>query len=224
MMTRQGRFTKLLLAVTLLALFSRWETFAFHHGGGGSLITSGGGGHNCFSCARLLPPINNARLTFVHGVTNRVHYKDPRGRRRYRSSSSLSPSALFQIPKPDSSSYSDDCFGLLSLVGGTATMDVVFVGIFVILSAIAATLTSTGSIPANRRVPGVVAGLTLACTLAVSLNSNLLSSSSLTEMLAYTHTTADINPNALLIEIALCSISIIYSLLDDPNPVDGNKR
>ena len=100
-------------------------------------------------------------------------------------------------------------------------MDVVFVAIFVALSAMAATLTRTGSIPANRRVPGVVAGLTLACTLAVvsSSNGNLLLSS-LTEMLGSDTTpTANVNPDATLIEIALCSFSMAYSLAGEAKDV-----
>jgi hypothetical protein len=210
-MMRRGRFTKV-LTVVLLCLLSSRGTFAFHqfhHGSGALLITGTADGHNHFSCARRPRTNDKSRLTFLHDAPKRRHGS---------SSSSSSPSALFQIPKGsdanngnNSGAYSDDCFGLLSLLGGVATQDGIFVAIFVVLSTIAATLTNLGSIPASRRVPGIVAAFTLVCTLALTSDGgNDFLSSSLTDIFGYTQPTA--NPDAPLIEMALCAFSLIYSL------------
>jgi hypothetical protein len=217
-MIRQGR---LWTWVALLELLSKRQTCAFHHGAGGAPLMIAGGtlGHRRYY----------AFLSRRSSTAAKAHHvKDLRaGRRRYLSSSST---ALFQISKPEDDdndknnsgrgggggggAYSDDCFGLVSLFGGFATMDVVFVPIFVTVSAMAATLTRMALLPANKRVPGVVAALTFVLTLVVSniVDSNVLSAA-LTEVLGYAPSmSADINPDATLIELALCSFSIAYSL------------
>ena len=130
-----------------------------------------------------------------------------------RSTTSLCLAREGAPPSPDKSGYSDDCFGLIFLGGAAATRDPVFAVVFLALSAIAAILTNAGApgqavLPANKRVPGVVAILTLVATFVLS-STGILSSVSSSFV-----ATDDLNPDALKIEAALCAFSFLYSLLD----------
>ena len=78
--------------------------------------------------------------------------------------------------------YKDDCFGFLSFGAGAGTGDAIFAGTFVVLSLLAATATALKWLPVDpkrstivdRRVPGVVALLTLILASPVSPLSSIL--------------------------------------------------
>jgi len=76
---------------------------------------------------------------------------------------SLLPTITTATTKPSYTGYNDDAFGLLFLTSGVATKDVAFGIAFCLLSALAATLTTTGTWNKNNdpRAPGLVAIVSL---------------------------------------------------------------
>ena len=109
--------------------------------------------------------------------------------------------------------YKDDCFGFISFPVGIGCQDVVFVGIFVFVSLFSDFLTRLGLLPPDpkrpkivgRRVPGVVAAITLASTSLIS---------SLGVIDNFDIDIPEPSPNARTIEVAICSFSIMTAFLD----------
>jgi hypothetical protein len=108
--------------------------------------------------------------------------------------------------------YKDDCFGFTTFLAGIGSRDATFVGIFVVLSLTADFGTRLGWLPpdtkrpsiVDRKVPGAVAGLTLALTpLLTPFASSILS--------------VDIPepaPAARTLQLAVCSFSMITAFWD----------
>jgi len=103
--------------------------------------------------------------------------------------------------------YNDDAFGLVFLCGSFVAQDAIFATCFLLASAMAATATKQKRILFDNRVPAVVAGVSLVVS---SLVSAALQSTSMSTWLSGK------NPSALLIELAVCSISILYGFVLDP--------
>lgn len=126
--------------------------------------------------------------------------------------------------------YEDDCFGLIFLTGLLVVHDPVFTATFVTLSTAALIATRLGSSsrkstsrirssrqqplggsPERQRrlVPAAIAAATLLLYTLVE---------------AVVYTPPDLEENARAIEIAVCSVSILYGLLAPKNKVvDGDK-
>ena len=122
-------------------------------------------------------------------------------------SSTPFPTHLFSSEQPTPSqndNYNDDAFGLVFLGGAFYANDVIFAGIFLILSAAAAIATRQGKLPACNQVPAAVAGLTLL------LHTPILTPE-IVELLPKSIPPS--NSSASMIELALCSISMIYGFV-----------
>jgi len=103
--------------------------------------------------------------------------------------------------------YNDDAFGFVLLVGYVVTHDIIFAGTFVLLSAIAAIATRSGNLPATTSVPAAVAGLTYIVNL-------VLPSETLYELLPFIERPDAALPlDVSLIELGICSVSILYGLV-----------
>jgi hypothetical protein len=110
--------------------------------------------------------------------------------------------------------YKDDCFGFATFLGGIAMQDVVFMALFVSLSLGADVLARLRVLPpdpkrasiVNRKVPGVIAVLTL--TLAC-IGSGVVSQSELMsiEGPANVHLAREV-------QLLICSFSAITAFLD----------
>lgn len=102
--------------------------------------------------------------------------------------------------------YNDDAFGFVFLGGAIIARDPIFAGCFVVLSAIGAIATRNGTLsPSNKKVPAVVA----ASTLIVAI---LLQKLGIAAAVAPTAIATEIPPDARIVEIGLCSVSIAYAL------------
>jgi hypothetical protein len=108
--------------------------------------------------------------------------------------------------------YKDDFFGFTTFLAGIGARDAVFVGIFVVLSLTAGFGTRLGWLPADikrpyivdRKVPGAVAGMTLALT---PLLTPLIASSSILDI-------PEPASAARTLQLAVCSFSMITAFLD----------
>ena len=117
--------------------------------------------------------------------------------------------------------YKDDCFGFLSFGAGAGTGDVVFAGIFVTLSLLAATATRLRLFPpdvkrptiVDRRYPGGVAAVTWLLTSTPAVNDALRHTASDT----FLHSTLMPVPDpnlAKMVQFILCLFSVTTAWLD----------
>ena len=146
-------------------------------------------------------------------------------------------SASSATTKTVSLDYIDDCFGLIFLTGSIIVKDAPFAITFFSLSLLALLSCRQGTIPLvdttddsadaasdklgkflnittqnyRRRVPGIVAFLTILLTPITTLlfNSTTLSTATLSQFNGAINP-ADIGTNERLLELLVCSISIIY--------------
>jgi len=129
-------------------------------------------------------------------------------------SSTPFPICLFssnQEPTPSrNDNYNDDAFGLVFLGGVTFANDVIFAGIFLVLSAVAATATKQGKLPASNQVPAAVAGLTILLLPVLT--------TALVDVLPSSIPSPDASSPS--IELALCSISMLYGFFLAPKIED----
>jgi hypothetical protein len=110
-------------------------------------------------------------------------------------------------------SYSDDCFGLISLSTGIAAKDATFAAVFVALSALTAVASATVLSTAltakdERKVPGAVAGATL--ILAPIIKQVLFASGIPVAEAGQQDATA---PWAPLLEAGVCAFSLLYGFV-----------
>ena len=111
--------------------------------------------------------------------------------------------------------YKDDSFGLTFFLAGVAVRDVLFTGIFCTFSLIADVLTRSGVLPpdpknprvVDRKVPGVIVGLTLLLTSNPDLSNQLLAN-----FLGEPLPPAD--PSARTVQLAIGAFSMITAFLD----------
>lgn len=95
--------------------------------------------------------------------------------------------------------YNDDAFGLIFLSGGILAKDVDFSGTFLVLSALAATCTTVGTIKVDERIPAAVAFMTL---LIAPIEASLRLSGSL----------GSVAPPSL-VEVGLCTVSTSWAFV-----------
>jgi len=107
--------------------------------------------------------------------------------------------SLQNSPSNGDQGYNDDAFGLIFLSGGILAKDVDFSGTFLVLSAIAATCTTIGTIKFDERIPGAIAFMTL---LISPIESSLRLSGSL----------GSIAPPSL-VELGLCTVSATWAFV-----------
>ncbi|KAL7492317.1 hypothetical protein ACHAWT_001500 [Skeletonema menzelii] len=110
-----------------------------------------------------------------------------------------SVSSLNNSPSNSDQGYNDDAFGLIFLSGGILAKDVDFSGTFLVLSAVAATCTTTGTIKFDERIPAAVAFMTL---LISPIESSLRLSGSL----------GSVSPPSL-VELGLCMVSASWAFV-----------
>ena len=115
--------------------------------------------------------------------------------KQYKRNKSVSP--LQSFPSNGDQGYNDDAFGLIFLSGGILARDVDFSGTFLVLSAVAATCITIGTIKFDERIPAAVAFMTL---LISPIESSLRLSGSM----------GSISPPSL-VEIGLCTVSAIWA-------------
>ena len=144
--------------------------------------------------------------------------------------------------------YIDDCFGLIFLTGSVIVKDVPFAITFFTLSLLALVACRQGTIIPlvdddtsndnnntkfgtflnistqnyRRRVPGIVAFLTILLTpiaTVLLLSSTALSTATLPELEGTINPT-NIGTNERLLELLVCSISIVYGFFTSDNPKD----
>ena len=103
--------------------------------------------------------------------------------------------------------YNDDAFGFIFLGGSAAAHDPVFGAVFLTLSISAVLATKLEKLPATKQVPAAVAGFTLLGTPVISV------------FLPKTLYGVDLVPddNGRWIELAFCSVSILYGFLFSSN-------
>lgn len=110
--------------------------------------------------------------------------------------------------------YNDDAFGLVFLCGSFVAQDVVFSTTFVLSSAIAAIACRQGKVAFNNQVPAVVAGMSflvsslLSAIVAISTSSN--------NVFVLPDWLMSKNESAWQIEVAVCTISILYGFIIYP--------
>jgi hypothetical protein len=110
------------------------------------------------------------------------------------------------MSKQPSTFYNDDAFGLVFLGGGALAQDPIFTGVFLAMSAVAATASAQGKLASSdNKIPAAVAGITLVLTPAVAALVASLPESPVDPTAG--------NPSARFIELALCSVSIVYGLV-----------
>mmetsp|Transcript_6993 Transcript_6993/g.10200 ORF Transcript_6993/g.10200 Transcript_6993/m.10200 type:complete len:169 (-) Transcript_6993:75-581(-) len=107
--------------------------------------------------------------------------------------------SLQNSPSNGDQGYNDDAFGLIFLSGGILAKDVDFSGTFLVLSAIAATCTTIGTIKFDERIPAAVAFMTL---LISPIESSLRLSGSL----------GSVAPPSL-VELGLCTVSAAWAFV-----------
>lgn len=95
--------------------------------------------------------------------------------------------------------YNDDAFGLIFLSGGILAKDLDFSGTFLVLSALAATGTTLGTIKFDERIPAAVAFMTL---LIAPIESSLRLSGSL----------GSTTPPSI-VEVGLCTVSAAWAFV-----------
>jgi hypothetical protein len=113
--------------------------------------------------------------------------------------------------------YNDDAFGLVFLSGSFVARDVVFSAIFLLLSALAAIAVRQKKISFSNRIPPLVAGTSLGLA---TLFTILLSSSSSDGLVSTGGILSDWmgakSLTAIQVELAVCSISILYGFVVSP--------
>ena len=121
---------------------------------------------------------------------------------------------MFQSPPRGTkdTNYNDDAFGFIFLGGSAAAQDPVFGAVFLTLSAAAAIGTKLQRLPPTNQVPAAVAGCTL---LVVPLLSAVLPETLLSAVLPETIPVV-VAPNARYIELAFCSVSMLYGFVISP--------
>ena len=103
--------------------------------------------------------------------------------------------------------YNDDAFGFVLLIGYLVTQDAIFAGTFLVLSALAATATRSGSLPATSVVPSAVAGSTFVI-------DSILPSDKLYGLLPFIERTEPSLPiESSWIKLGICSISVFYGII-----------
>lgn len=111
--------------------------------------------------------------------------------------------------------YNDDAFGLVFLGGAIGAQDPIFAGTFLALSSIAALGCAKGKFPSNdssSRIPAIVAGISLVLTPIISKVIDSLPPPEQQQLL-FLETTTPGNPSARLVELGLCSVSILYGFI-----------
>jgi hypothetical protein len=111
--------------------------------------------------------------------------------------------------------YNDDAFGLVFLSASFVARDVVFAAIFVLISAVSTIAVRQKIIPFSNKLPPLVAGMSLG--LSILLNGLLSSPESLAsnEGILFDWL-ADKSATAIQVELASCSVSIIYAFVVSP--------
>jgi len=111
--------------------------------------------------------------------------------------------------------YNDDSFGLTWFVAGFATKDITFAAVFAGLTIAAAAATRLGVLPmdwkypkfVDRKVPGVIAALTLLLT---PIASDVLA----TDFHLDPSAAAGVDPSARSVQLAICSFSMVTAFFD----------
>jgi hypothetical protein len=109
--------------------------------------------------------------------------------------------------------YNDDAFGLVFLCGAFVAKDAIFATTFLLLSAAAATslrndlFAKTSSIDTKYLLPSIVAGISLVTTLL--LHDTLISILPISLPVE--------NPQATIIEVGVCTISLVYGIIRSSN-------
>jgi hypothetical protein len=106
--------------------------------------------------------------------------------------------------------YNDDAFGLVFLCGAFVAQDGVFSTTFVLFSAAAAIACRQGKIQFTNQVPAAVAGTSLLVGSVLS-QAMQATSASLPDGLVFLK-----SESALQVELAVCSISILYGFVLSP--------
>jgi hypothetical protein len=153
------------------------------------------------SCGFGLPP------SVADGLRQRCNSLYPSSVRLHHSWRTDPPSDAAKF------SYSDDCFGLISLSTGIAAKDATFAAVFVALSALTAVASATVLSAAltakdERKVPGAVAGATL--ILAPLVKQVLLASATLVGEVGQQDSAASWAP---LLEVGVCIFSLVYGFI-----------
>uniref|UniRef100_A0A7S2E8S0 Uncharacterized protein n=1 Tax=Ditylum brightwellii TaxID=49249 RepID=A0A7S2E8S0_9STRA len=158
---------------------------------------------------KLVVPYDKVEQSRHHSCRLPKHTITPRFSKKNDDSSSSTTTTTTTI-------YNDDCFGLTSFVAGIGTGDIPFAIVFVTLTAIAALLTQQKLLPpdwknpeiVDRKVPGVIAALTLLFTPAVT--DALVKSGVLDDV----SPSMDVDPIGKYVQIGICSFSMITAFLD----------
>jgi len=147
---------------------------------------------------------NAGQMRVINGINNRS-----------KGATAVQLSNDFYNGKSDNE-YNDDAFGFVFLGGFLITQDPIFAGIFLLLSAVAAIATRNGKLPATNAVPAGVAG----CTLIVNL---MIPKDKLYELLPIIEMGEPSLPlDSSLIEIGICTVSMIYGLILFPSNQEEN--
>ena len=111
--------------------------------------------------------------------------------------------------------YNDDAFGLVFLSASFVARDVVFAAIFVLISTVSTIAVRQKMIPFSKKLPALVAGMSLG--LSILLNELLSSPESLAsnEGILFDWL-ADKSATAIQVELASCSVSVIYAFVVSP--------
>ena len=150
----------------------------------------------------------------------------PKRESRYTHEYGISSAILFSkgyySDPNDGASYSDDCFGLIFLTGLAIVQDKLFASTFLALSVVALLLTRFDKLPqesklsVKRGVPAVVAGSTF--VVATALHGLVVND--LQPLLEASTTTSPSPVSPILAELVVCSISILYAVLENKDPND----
>lgn len=104
----------------------------------------------------------------------------------------------------DNNNYNDDAFGFIFLGGSAAAQDPIFGAVFLTLSVAAVIGTKLEQLPANKQVPASVAGLTLLVVPVIS---------AFVPPTVFGTSMVPGDDNARLIELAFCSVSMLYGFV-----------
>jgi len=120
--------------------------------------------------------------------------------------------------KPLIAEYNDDAFGLVFLSGCFVARDVIFAAIFLGCSAVTTIAVRQRVISFSNQVPAIVAGISLGLATSVSMilfgssDPNLLVSNG---GIVWEWVTAK-SDHAIQVELAVCSISVVYGFVVSP--------
>jgi hypothetical protein len=154
---------------------------------------------------------NQVELGSARKPSSPSSLKTDKSSRNQGSSSSSSSSSSSKNSNWQKSSYNDDAFGLVFLGGGLVAQDVLFSGLFLVLSTMAAIATNlkSGFFPGNNpRLAGSVAGVTLVVRLIL-----LVWHVTLPPLSPVLGAGSDITASTIWSEVALCSVSMLYGFV-----------